>query len=167
LKSETWREKHLAKERTFDYDYLRKLMRDHPEWRHRQLAAAVTEHEREGRKNPRYPAINAGAVASTAHRYRDIWTDQGDEIRVPRNNPMRKSQPFYHLPRDSYYSHPIQALRTLGTMARGEPVTEKRRREAENLVLKLTTQKKPERWPCVWFPVSGSRMFSGTARKGL
>jgi hypothetical protein len=75
------------------------------------------------------------------HRYRDTWTEQGDSISVSKNSPTAKSQPFRNLPRESYYTYQIQALRTLGTMARGEPVAEKRRLEAERVVRRLTTDK--------------------------
>jgi hypothetical protein len=127
----------VAMERTFDYEQLRKLIRDHPEWSHRQLAAAMTEYERKARRDPGHPAVSVHAVASTKYRYRDQWTEQGDNIQSSKKDPARRSQPFNHLPRDHYHGYEIQALRTQSKIDRGEPVTGKRRREAENLFRKL------------------------------
>jgi len=127
----------VATERTYDYEYLRKLLREHPEWPHRQVAAAITEHERTKRGDPKYPAISVHAIASAKYRYRDIWEELGERIEALPHDPTRRSQPFNNLPKEYCYSYEIQALRTLTKIARGEPVSEKRRREAENLTKKL------------------------------
>jgi hypothetical protein len=129
----------MAMERTFDYEHLRNLIRAHPLWSHRQLAAALTEHEREVRKDPRYPAVTVHSVASVKYRYRDQWNSLGDTITSSKGDPMRRSQPFNHLPSEHYFSYEIQALRTLTKLSRGEPVTRKRQAEAENLAHKLRT----------------------------
>jgi len=89
----------VATERTYDYDYLRKLLREHPEWPHRQVAAAITEHERTTRNDPTYPAITVHAVASAKYRYRDAWDELGDQIESGSHDPMRRSQPFNNLPK--------------------------------------------------------------------
>lgn len=52
------------------------------------------------------------------YRYRDTWTEQGDKIPVSKNSPANRSQPFCNLPKAHYHAYEIQALRTLGTMAR-------------------------------------------------
>lgn len=128
----------MATERTYDYDYLRKLLREHPTWSHRQIAAAITEQERTKRKDPTYPAITVHAIASVKYRYRDTWDELGDHVRsTAKHDPMRRSQPFNNLPKDHYYDFEIQALRTLTKMARGEPVSDKRRKEAENITKRL------------------------------
>lgn len=127
----------MALERTYDYDYLRKLLREHPEWSHRQLATAVTEHEREQRGDPGYPAITVHAIASVKYRYRDTWDELGDHVQSLSHDPTRRSQPFNNLPKEHYYDYEIQVLRTLSKIARGEPVSDKRRKEAESLTKKL------------------------------
>jgi hypothetical protein len=131
----------VAMARMYDYDYLRKLLREHPEWPHRQVAAAITEHERAVRGDPKYPPITVHAVASAKYRYRDTWDELGDNIASLKHDPMRRSQPFNNLPKEYYYTVEIQALRTLSKMSRGGPVTDKRRREAENLVAKLVANR--------------------------
>jgi hypothetical protein len=128
----------VAMARRYDYDYLRKLLREHPEWSHRQVALAVTEHERQVRKDPTYPAITAHAVSSAKYRYKDGWNEQGDRIGEGlKHDPLRRSQPFNNLPKEYYFAYEIQTLRTLTKIDRGDPVTDKRRREAENLTQRL------------------------------
>ena len=127
----------MATERTHDYDYLRKLLREHPDWPHRQVAAAITEHGRKTRNDPNYPAITVHAVASVKYRYRDIWDELGDHIESLKHDPMRRSQPFNNLPKGHYYDYEIQVLRTITRLSRGEPVSDKRRKEAEGLTRKL------------------------------
>lgn len=135
----------MATERTYDYDYLRKLLREHPTWPHRQIAAAITEHERQKRKDPTYPAITVHAIASAKYRYRDTWDElageDGRRIVSLKHDPNLRSQPFNNLPKEHYYDYEIQALRTLSRLARGEPVAEKRRKEAENLAKRLRNRR--------------------------
>lgn len=131
----------MATERTYDYDYLRELLRDHPDWPHRQVAAAITEHERKVRNDPDYPAITVHAVASVKYRYRDTWDELGDHVESLKHDPTRRSQPFNNLPKEHYYGYEIQALRTMTKLSRGEPVSEKRRKEAENLTKRLRSQR--------------------------
>jgi hypothetical protein len=127
----------MATERSYDYDYLRRLLREHPEWPHRQVAAAITEHERTTRHDPGYPAITVHAIASAKYRYRDIWDELGDHIEAMKHDPTRRSQPFNNLPKEYRDAYEIQALRTLTRISQGEPVTDKKRKEAENLTRKL------------------------------
>jgi hypothetical protein len=127
----------VATERTYDYDYLRKLLREHPDWPHRQIAAAITEHERQKRNDPSYPPITVHAIASAKYRYRDTWDELGDHIESLRHNPRIRSQPFNNLPKEHNYDYEIQVLHALTKMSRGEPVNERRRKEAENLTRKL------------------------------
>jgi hypothetical protein len=127
----------VATERSYDYDYLRKLLRDHPDWPHRQIAAAITERERELRKDPHYPAITVHAIASAKYRYRDTWEELGDTFENLSRDPTRRSQPFNNLPKEYHHSYEIQVLRALTKMNRGEPVSTKKMREVENLTRKL------------------------------
>jgi hypothetical protein len=127
----------VAVERTFDYDYLRKLLREHPDWPHRQVAAAITEHERKIRNDPNYPAVTVHAVASTKYRYRDTWDELGDHVESLKHDPTRRSRPFNNLPKEHRDAYEIHALRTLTRLSRGEPVTDKKRKEAESLARRL------------------------------
>jgi hypothetical protein len=112
-----------------------------PDWPHRQIAAAITEREREIRNDPTYPAITVHAIASAKYRYRDQWEALGDQVGNGKRDPTRRSQPFNNLPKGAFDAYEIQVLRTLSSIARGNPVSDKRRKEAENLTKHLRARR--------------------------
>lgn len=128
----------MATERTYDYDYLRKLFREHPDWAHRQIADAVTEHERTTRSDPDYPRITVAAVASAKYRYKDTWREQGDTIAVAPKDPHKRSQPFKNLPKEYWHNQNIANLRILTRLASGETgISEKKVKDATSFARKL------------------------------
>lgn len=129
----------MPTERTVDYDALRDLMRAHPDWGNRQLAAALTEHER--KKDPHHPPVNVALVASIKHRYRDTWSLDDMPIPDAKNTPNRRSQPFRNVPAEYRYDGKLQNLRRLSRLERGEAIAEKQRREALSMARKLEESK--------------------------
>jgi len=128
----------MPTERQFDYDYLRNLMRDNPRWSLRQLASALTEHEREIRNDPDYPHITVSAVASARYRYRDTWSDSGDNIPAAKQSPANRTQPFANLPTEHWWDQRIQNLRILTRIARGDPhIPPRKQKLAESMARKL------------------------------
>lgn len=128
----------MPQDRQFDYEYLRDLMREHPRWSLRQLAQAITRHERESRQDPTYPHVTVSAVASARYRYRDTWKDAGDKIPESKQSPANRTQPFANLPPEHWWDQRIQNLRVLTRMARGDPeVPTRNRRLAESMARKL------------------------------
>ena len=80
----------MAPPRTFDYDLLKRLIREHPDWPYARLAAALTEDVR--RTDPHALDILPDAVRRVVHDYRDRWEREGtavpdrrlgNDIRVP------------------------------------------------------------------------------------
>lgn len=128
----------MPQERQFDYDYLRDLMRDNPRWTLRQLAVAITQHEREVRSDPSYPHVTVSAVASVRYRYRDAWGESGDAIPESKHSPANRTQPFANLPPEHWWDQKVQNLRVLSRLARGESsIPDRKRRLAESMARKL------------------------------
>jgi hypothetical protein len=110
----------MPTERTFDYEYLRGVKREHPSWTLRQLADAVTQHERLTRRDDTYPRVTTHAIRSVLHRYGDAWREQGDIIVQSAKSPTARSQPFANLPQEFSYDQMIQNLRVLNAIRDGD-----------------------------------------------
>lgn len=131
----------MATERTYDYDFLRRVLREHPDWPTRQVARAVTDHEREVRKDDSFPEVSIGAIASAKYRWRDTWAQQGQPIPTAAKDPTKRSQPFKNVPKEFYYSYLIQNLRVISKLSHGEAVSVKKEAEARTLMRKLDKRK--------------------------
>lgn len=110
----------MATERTFDYDYLRDLLRQHPDWPLNKLANHVTEHERQVQKDPHYGPILPPAIASAKSRYRDAWAAEGVSMPLLRRASTARNQPWTNIPKEYWNDVRIEYLRTLTRIARGE-----------------------------------------------
>lgn len=135
----------MPTERTFDYDYLRRTLREHPEWSYRQVARAVTENERVCRNDPSYPPVSVHAIASVKMRYRDTWAENGTVVTDSKMSPVKRTQPFSGLPMQYWHNYLIQNLRILVRLANGQTElgkdTAKKAREAELLAARLDRTK--------------------------
>jgi hypothetical protein len=124
----------MATPPTFDYDYLRNLLREHPGWSTRQLAEAVTEHEREVRHDPGYGPIRPSAKS----RYRDTWGEEGVAIPLLKRASTSRTQPWANVPREHWNDQRLDMLRILTRIDRGDPdIPEVRRKSAMNFARKL------------------------------
>jgi len=61
----------MARQRAFDYDVLKRLALDHPEWSDERYAEMLTQHNRAS--NPNAPAVNVNTVASVLSRKGAAW----------------------------------------------------------------------------------------------
>jgi len=59
--------------RTFDYDVLNRLVRDHPEYSNIQYASIMTQYERDTRHDEHYPMILPNAIARAISQFRARW----------------------------------------------------------------------------------------------
>jgi hypothetical protein len=127
----------MSAPRSFDYDYLRRLIGENSNWSLKQYASAVTDHEREVRNDPAFPPVAPSAIGSVRYRYRDAWEAQGVAMPALKKAPVR-TQPFANVPPE-YFNHSLmEVLRTLTRIARGDPsISPIRRTTAVNTARKL------------------------------
>jgi hypothetical protein len=132
----------MATPPSFDYDYLRMLFREHPTWSHRQIADAVTQHEREVRHDPGYPHVTVHAIASVKYRYRDRWQSEGSAVPESKMSGTKRTQPFVNLPPSYWQHYYIYNLRILTRLASGETgISDKKAKEAERFAARLDMDK--------------------------
>lgn len=65
----------MSASRTFPYESLERLIRDHPGWSHQQYADKITDQMRE--KDPTAPRIKVNTISVAIARYRPIWAERG------------------------------------------------------------------------------------------
>lgn len=109
-------------DRLFEYEYLQQLIRENPEASWRELAARVTEHERERRGDPGYPMVKPSTLASVWSRYRDQWADEGS-VPVERDRYRRgggRTQPWDNLPKQYWTDTYVRRVRMITRIAGGE-----------------------------------------------
>ena len=68
----------MAPPRTFDYDLLKRLIREHPEWGYARYADVLTEEAR--KDDPRCPRVLPDSTRRVVSQYRDQWADEGMQI---------------------------------------------------------------------------------------
>jgi hypothetical protein len=69
----------MAPQRTFDYDLLKRLIREHPEWSYSQYADVLTKDA--WSRDPSAPRILPDSARRVVSQYRDKWMDEG--VAVP------------------------------------------------------------------------------------
>jgi hypothetical protein len=110
----------MAPPRTFDYETLRRLVREHPDWSYHMYARGLTLEAR--KRDSKAPWVKSSAIQNVISRYRDEWNDQGDLIRF-RNTRYPELLPELGRIAVDYRNHVIlRRLRTLARLNRGEPV---------------------------------------------
>jgi hypothetical protein len=107
----------MSAPRTFDYEYLKTYVRDHPGLSHGEYAAAVTAHEREVRNDPGYGPILQNTITAALGRMRPAWEEQG--IRVPRSKDSRRKIPWTGLTQEQLMSTPLRKLKILADLKAG------------------------------------------------
>jgi hypothetical protein len=70
----------MAPPRTFDYDLLKLLIREHPGWPYAQYADRLTDDARS--KDPAAPRVLPDSVRRVVSQYRDQWQEQGVSVPV-------------------------------------------------------------------------------------
>jgi hypothetical protein len=121
----------MAPQRTFDYELLKQLVREHGDWSYREYAQTLTLDMRNKTGDPKYPAVMPNAVAAVISRNRDRWADDGlvvDDQRMPVYRELIPAR--WKLPERHQMDTHIRKLRTLARLRRGLGATEKDARQA-------------------------------------
>lgn len=121
----------MAPPRTFNYDVLNDLIREHPDWSNLELAKVMTEYERKVRHDPKYPDILENSVSKVVSRYRQRWRS---EARPVRERPYGRIIPWPGIPGEYSMRTELRHLRVLARIEagqdRGVPARERRQAEA-------------------------------------
>jgi hypothetical protein len=113
----------MAPPRTFDYDLLKRLLRDHPEKPYADYADVLTVDAR--RKDPHAPRVKPDAVRRVVSQYRDDWKDEG--LVLPARGVVMAdlAPPLGTVAPNQRMTTPLRYLREISKERRGEaPVTE-------------------------------------------
>jgi hypothetical protein len=113
----------MAPPRTFDYDLLKRLVREHPEWPYADYASLLTEDVR--RDDPHAPRVKPDSVRRVVSQYRDEWEDEG--VRVPARGVIMADllPPLGSVAPSQRMATPLRYLREISKQRRGEaPVTD-------------------------------------------
>jgi len=115
--------------RSFDYDLLKDLIREHSDWQYHEYATALTKKLRES--DPDAIAILPNTVSQIFSRYRDRWKDEG--VPMPeRGLPAHRGQQVYTeliwwqgIPAEQRMHTYLRKLRDIARMRRGLEVGSK------------------------------------------
>lgn len=121
----------MAPPRTFDYDLLKELVKQHPGWSYHQYAQTLTQDMRNKTGDPHYPMVMPNSVAAAISRHRDRWREEGLTItdqRVPVYKELIPER-WRVTPADRMATE-LRHLRTLARLRRGEGATGKEARQA-------------------------------------
>lgn len=113
----------MAPPRTFDYELLKRLVREHPEWPYADYANLLTQDAR--RDNPRAPRVKPDSVRRVVSQYRDEWADEG--VRAPARGVVCADllPPLGSVAPNQRMTTPLRYLREISKQRRGEaPVTD-------------------------------------------
>jgi hypothetical protein len=121
----------MAPPRTFDYDLLKQLYKEHPDWSYHQYAQTLTLDMRNKLGDPHYPAIMPNSVAAAISRNRDRWADEGIIIQDKAVPVYRELIPErWHIPEIHRMDTHLRKLRTLARLRRGLGASSKEARQA-------------------------------------
>ena len=124
--------------RTFDYEYLKELVRKHPGWGYREYARALTEHARQAGQSVR--PIKPNTVAVALARYRDTWAEEGIQLAyAPR--PTRVL-PWTGIPEGWRMEYPLRMLRQYLNMMNGENLGQPQTRYTQRWAGKMHERKR-------------------------
>ena len=144
----------MANPRLIDYDLLKQLLRDHPEWSYHEYARVINEdlHKRDPHARPILP----NSIASAISRYRPQWEAGG--LTVPDNRlPVYREliPPAWRLSPRHRMDVRIRKLRTIAALRRGVDVEDPRaERQARQFERDLREQRavvdvSPRGVPCI------------------
>jgi hypothetical protein len=122
--------------RTFSYEYLKRLVQEHPDWSHHEYANALTDEVRTRLRDPGYPRIKPNTVAAALSRYRDAWLEQGAKIPVRRIG-LGRMIPWVGIPEGYRMDTKLRRLRTLAQLEAGQAVEPRAARLAEQFARSL------------------------------
>lgn len=129
----------MPPDRTFDYDVLNQLIRDHPEASNRQYAEWMTNYERQVREDPSYPAILPNTIARAISMYRKRWADEGRPVK---DRQFGRLIPWPNIPQAYIMDTRLRHLKTLEKMNLGQPVTDRQERQARAFRRRLQQQRR-------------------------
>jgi len=108
----------MAPPRMIDYERLKRLVREHPDWTYPRYAEDLTEAARE--KDPKAPRVLPDSLRRVVSQYRDQWQDEG--VAIPDRGTVFKDllPPTGSLSEKQRMSTPIRYLREISKHRRGE-----------------------------------------------
>lgn len=108
----------MAPPRTFDYDLLKRLVREHPQWPYASYADILTTEARKA--DPRAPRVLPGSVRRVVSQYRDRWEDEG--VTVPDRGTVFSDllPPTGSIAPNQRMTTPLRYLREISKQRRGE-----------------------------------------------
>lgn len=116
----------MAPPRTFDYDLLKRLVRDHPEWPYADYAEELTRDVRT--RDPRAPVILPDSIRRVVSQHRAQWLDEGVPVPVRGVIHADLMPPLGSVAPNQRMSTPLRYLREISKQRRGEqPVTDSER----------------------------------------
>lgn len=120
--------------RTFDYELLRRLIKEHPEWPYADYAELLTQDAR--KTDPHAPKVKPGAISRVISQYRDTWAEEG--TRVPPRGVVHTDllPPTGSVPPGQRMSTPLRYLREISAHRRGEPPVTDHQRTQRNQALR-------------------------------
>ena len=110
----------MAPPRTFDYELLKQLVREHPDWSYHEYARVLTRDMRDKTGDPKYPAVMPNAIAAAISRNRDRWVDEGlmvEDQRLPIYTELIPAR--WRIPEAYRMDTHLRKLRTLARLRRG------------------------------------------------
>jgi len=109
--------------RTFDYDLLKRLLREHPEWPYAEYAARLTQDVR--KREPGAPRVLPDSVRRVVSQYRDRWQEEGVKPSPRGVVHADLLPPLGSVAPNQRMSTPLRYLREVSKERRGqEPFTE-------------------------------------------
>lgn len=116
----------MAPPRTFDYETVKHLLREHPEWPYSRYADQLTEEVR--KTDPHAPRVLPDSVRRVVSQYRAQWEDEGTVIPVRGVVHADLAPPLGIIAPSQRMATPLRYLREISKERRGEhPVTDNER----------------------------------------
>jgi hypothetical protein len=108
----------MAPPRTFDYDLLKRLVRDHPEQSYARYAEILTDDARQ--QDPYAPPVLPDSIRRVVSQYRDRWEDEG--VKVPdRKLGADIRVPLAGVSENYWMATPVRYLREIWNERNGRP----------------------------------------------
>lgn len=108
----------MAPPRTFSYERLKRLIRDHPHWTYPQYADVLTEDNR--RTNPGSSRVIPASVGRVISQYRSEWEEEGIEFPLRGTVNTDLLPPTGSVAPSQRMSTPLRYLREISKQRRGE-----------------------------------------------
>lgn len=109
----------MGRPRAFDYELLKQLVFDHPDWSDRDFARELTLRQRQD--NPKAAEVKVGTVSSTLSRQRDTWEKNAGREIPSRLVPLADFMPPHNTIHAEHRNDTdIRYLREVAKHARGD-----------------------------------------------